>query len=119
MTPQGCPPEEGQPGDVRSARRAIQPKQEGRIPVTVIFNLLTAAVGMVAAWYWYRSSKVPYPGKLHGVAPIGGPVTINTNPLLAAVQEGARLNKLAARWSAVAAFLVALSAMSEVFGRSG
>jgi hypothetical protein len=85
--------------------------------LTTIFNLLIAVAGGCAAWYWYRSSKVPAPSKLHGIAPIGGLVTVNTNPLLAAAQASGRLNAIAATWSAVAAFLVALSAFCEIFAR--
>lgn len=85
--------------------------------ITTIFNLLTAVAGGCAARYWYRSSKVLAPSKLHGSSPIGGAVIVNTNPLLASAQESGRLNAIAATWSAVAAFLVALSALCEMFAR--
>ena len=78
----------------------------------MILNLLTAIAGAVAARYWYRSSKVPYPDNLHSITPLGGPGIVIIEPLLKAVREGGRLNKIAASWSAVAAFLVALSALA-------
>ena len=80
-------------------------------------NLMIGVAGGCAAWYWYRSSKVLAPSKLHGIAPLGGLVTVNTKPLLAAAQQSGRLNAIAATWSAVAAFLVALSALFEMFAR--
>jgi hypothetical protein len=77
--------------------------------VTVIWNLMIAVAGALAAWYWYRSSKVRYPDNLHSITPLGGAGLVLTEPWLKAVQEGGRLNKIAASWSAVAAFLGALS----------
>jgi hypothetical protein len=64
---------------------------------------------------WYRSSKVTYPDKLHSATPIGGMGIVFTGPLLEAIQESGRLNKIAAGMSAVAAALVALSAACSAF----
>jgi hypothetical protein len=72
-------------------------------------NLLAAVSGLVAAWYWFRSANVRYPSNLGGIAPIGGMVHVNTNPLLQAVQESGRLNKIAATFTGVAALLGAAS----------
>jgi hypothetical protein len=83
--------------------------------ITIILNLMTASTGGAAAWYWWLSSKVAYPHELRGFAPIGGSVTVNTNPLLVAAQECGRLNRIAACWSAITAGLVALSALAEAF----
>ncbi len=72
-------------------------------------NLATFAVSITASVYWYRSSRVPAPRELHGSAMIGGRVDVNTNPLLEAAKESGRLNSIAAKLSAGAALLVALS----------
>lgn len=82
--------------------------------MTIIFNLMAAVAGAGAAWYWFLSSTVAYPPRLHGSALIGGQVNINMNPLLEAVQKNGRLNAIAARWSAAAAFFVASSAIIEM-----
>ena len=85
--------------------------------LTTVFSLMIAAAGGLAAWFWYWSSKVPYPDNLRSITPIGGPGTVFTEPLLKAVRENGRLNKWAAGWSAVAALLVMFSALSS--GSSG
>ena len=86
-----------------------------KLNICFYLNLMTAAVGAIAAWYWYRSSKVAYPDRLHANTMFEGVGIVNTAPLLKAVQESGRLNKIAVGLSAVAAFLVALSAACSAF----
>jgi hypothetical protein len=45
---------------------------------------------------------------LVGSVPLGGPVMINTNPLVEFAKESGRRNKVAALWSAAAAFFAFL-----------
>jgi hypothetical protein len=77
--------------------------------------LLATVAGLVAAFYWYRSSKV-------GITPIWGGLE-PVNPLFSQMgwmaglmqtfAESADLNKRAALWTAVS---VALAAGSSFFG---
>ena len=80
------------------------------MPLTIfIFSFLAAAAGMVAAVYWFLSATVTYPSTLHGGSLWGGTV-VNINPLLQAVQKNARLNKVAAFFTAVAALFTGVAA---------
>ena len=72
-------------------------------------NLASAVAAFVAAVFWFRSAKVKYPSELIGFNPLGGPAHIDTKPLVTAARESGRLNKVAARWSAGAAGLLAVS----------
>jgi hypothetical protein len=83
--------------------------------IALICEVLAAGASLVAAVYWYRSATVAYPSTLRGFAMVGGAVDIGVNPLLDAVRRGARLNKMAAAWSAVAAFMAAISILFQAF----
>lgn len=73
------------------------------------FTLLAAVSSALAAFYWYRASQVDAPRELRGTALIGGSVPINTRPLVEFARESGRRNKVAALWSAAAAFFAFLS----------
>lgn len=79
--------------------------------VTVACASLT---GLIAASYWYKSSIVPYPPKLHGIVPVGGSATVFVEPLTVALRESGRLNKIAACWSGLAAFFGGVSSVLAV-----
>jgi hypothetical protein len=82
---------------------------------TIVCNALAAMAAAVAAFYWYRSSRVPQPTSLRGTSTFGGMVRVNVNPLLDAARESARLNAIAAAWSAVTALFAAASAAIGAF----
>ncbi len=83
-------------------------------PISTALNFADVFSAGLAAWYWYRSSQVLFPTILHGGALIGGRVDVATTPILKAVAENSRLNKVAAAWSAVAAAAAALSALAAI-----
>jgi hypothetical protein len=81
-----------------------------KVMIAEIANLLAivasgvgAVTSLVAAYFWFRSSRVPPPIVLEGVAGYGGPVQVDTVPLLAFTAKSGRLNGIAALWSGVAA----------------
>lgn len=95
--------------------------------LAVILSVLAFGTGLVAAYYWYRSSQIqPDPGwrvgppspELTDLRPIE-PLDLeakNSGRVLAAVQafsESAELNKRAAIWTAVS---VAFAAISSICG---
>jgi hypothetical protein len=89
--------------------------------LTLIFSLATSMCAVVAAIYWYLSSK-------QEPAPVEGTVaSISDNPeahimeaqvsvyaLQVALNETSRLNKIASLWSAAAAGLGAIAAICSV-----
>jgi hypothetical protein len=77
---------------------------------SIIFALAALAFGLVAAWYWYESSQVelrptwdtePGDALLSQMGWMAGAMT--------AMTESARLNKLAALWTAGSVVLGAAS----------
>ena len=82
--------------------------------VIFVVNLFASVTGMVAAVYWFRSATMKYPSDFVAIVPVGGVGRVNTKPLLEAMQESARLNKLAAIYTCAAAFLLALSSAFTV-----
>jgi hypothetical protein len=76
-------------------------------------NFAAALAGLIAAWRWYQSTMIRPPTEL----PYGGPTTIDTGPLVAFVNEIARLNRRAASWTAFAALLEGLATAAHHYGR--
>ena len=90
------------------------------------FAIASALVGFVGAWYWLKSSKVsierwggnepvPFPEERQEM--LDRTTAMNTlwlGGMFEAAQETARLNKIAALWTAVA---VILGAVSTVLSR--
>ena len=74
-----------------------------------ILNLLAAASGLIAAWYWFWSATIKYPNHLEGGWTFAG-ASISTSPLLEAVQESGRLNKIAAIFTGIAALFASIAA---------
>ena len=72
-------------------------------------SFLAAVSSALAAFFWYRASQVEAPKDLVGSAPMGGPVVVNTRPLVEFAKESGRRNKVAALWSAAAAFFAFLA----------
>lgn len=85
--------------------------------VSIVLALLALAAGLLAAWYWRKSSKVlfvpAYPTETGLASPSFNqaeawiPAVINT------FQKAGRLNMIAAQWTAAA---VALGAAASVVG---
>ena len=70
-------------------------------------NVSPALPAVLSAVYWWRSAKVEYPAELRGIVPHGGRAFVDTSPLVASAQETGRLNKIAAAFAAITAFLTA------------
>lgn len=81
--------------------------------LVTILNLMSAVAALLAAWFWYCSARVNYPPTLTGWVVMEDVPYVDTEPFIAAAQKSARLNKLAAGWSATVALLVAVSAIIE------
>ena len=80
---------------------------------------LAFVTGLIAAWYWYRASKIAAdPGwGPNGLAEPGVHSTTQDawiGAMLQSASESARLNKIAAFWTAVAAMLNALAALTAL-----
>lgn len=75
--------------------------------------IIAAVAAFVAASYWKRSAMVEIPEMLSGF----GGVEPEGRPFWSAMSEAARLNALAARWSAVAAVLGGASGMLSLLGQ--
>lgn len=80
--------------------------------------LLAAAAfitGLLAAWYWYKASRIQtvpkwgYSGEGHWAQVLAQHYW--TNDLRESAAESARLNKIAALWTAVAVALNAFAAL--------
>lgn len=68
--------------------------------------------GMLAAWYWYRSSVIetePLYLRLGQIEPVGGSTNQWMLAILEAGQKSAALNKVAARLTAASVLLSAIS----------
>jgi hypothetical protein len=85
-----------------------------------IFSIFLAIIalvsGLIAAWYWYKSSKVPidpgWSGPTEPVVPEQQQMDW-TVAILKATREVADLNKTAALWTALS---VAFAAASTIVG---
>ena len=92
--------------------------------MTLALALLSCLSGALAAYFWYRSAIVdPVPTWARSNPdPLNEPVikTLSQDGwiagLIAAVAEGAKWNKRAAIWSAIAVMLTALSSASSALG---
>jgi hypothetical protein len=85
------------------------------VHLNTLLNLLAALCSALAAYRWLHASQVKDPpaalvGSAGWTSRNGGPnVGVDTTPLVEWAQESGRLNKLAATWSAWAAFFAFLS----------
>lgn len=82
--------------------------------VIFVLNVFAAVASGIAAYWWYRSAQVDYPPMLSGGSPHGA-AFVFTAPLVRAVDETSRRNKIAASWSAVVAVLLAVPAICGAF----
>ena len=79
---------------------------------------LAMVSGFVAAWYWWKSTRVTPiwfnpDGEPESIA---GAAAGNTASLFLAGQESSRLNKLAAIWTAVSVGLSGISGFAGALG---
>jgi hypothetical protein len=84
--------------------------------VAIGLGLAALATGVLGAWYWHRSSRIVPVGTLEKlyVGP-GGEAMQAFSSLFAVSLEGAKLNKVAALWTAATAFLGAASNVVGAF----
>ncbi len=87
----------------------------------IAIAVLAFVTGLVAAWYWYRASKITAdpgwgPNGLAepGIHPAAQDAWIVA--MLRSASESARLNKIAAFWTAAAVALNALAALIAFIG---
>ena len=73
-------------------------------------NFAAALAGLIAAWRWYQTTRIRPPSQLgvEGKA-------VDTGPLVAFVKEIGGLNRRAASWTAVAAFLEGLATIAHYY----
>jgi hypothetical protein len=83
--------------------------------ISVGLNIIAAIAGLTAAFYWFRASAVSSPEQIVGSGGFGGPVLMNVKPLTNYVRETGRLNKIAARWSGVAAACAGLGTLAGLW----
>lgn len=88
----------------------------------IAIAILAFVTGLVAAWYWYRASKITAdPGwGPNGLAEPGVHSAAQDAWIAAMLQsasESARLNKIAALWTAVTVALTGISSIAAVFQR--
>ncbi len=89
----------------------------------LLLSSATALCALIAAWYWYLSSR-PTPELVEpAVASIDDnpaehilEAQVNTYSIHAALLEASRLNKRAALWSAAAAALGGIAAILSILG---
>jgi len=86
----------------------------------IAIAILAFVTGLVAAWYWYRASKITAdPGwGPNGLAEPGVHSAAQDAWIAAMLQsasESARLNKIAALWTAVTVALTSISAIVASF----
>jgi hypothetical protein len=79
-----------------------------------VFGVASGVAAAVAAYFWWRSSRVEIPAILHGSSSIGGNTYVVTEPLASAARESGRLNSIAASWSAIAAVAAAISSVAGI-----
>jgi hypothetical protein len=77
--------------------------------LTTLSNFLAALSSGLAAYFWYRASRVEAPGELRAPVPYGGTAIVDAAPLVKYAQESGRRNKIAALWSASAALFTVLA----------
>lgn len=92
--------------------------------VRIACAVIAAITGLVAAWHWYRSSKVDIDpswslprtgGRIEPVIPELRDLDLHAGTL-AAFRDAAKLNKSAALWTALS---VLAAAASSVLGELG
>lgn len=80
----------------------------------IVFSLLGAIAGLVAAWYWFKASRVSF--ELDDFESVDPDIAQNDwiATILTGVTESSDLNAKAARWTAVAVVLGAIATILSV-----
>ncbi len=78
-------------------------------PLAHASTFFAAFCSVIAAYYWFRASRVEAPRELQGGSGYGGAVTMYTGALVEFVRESGRFSKAAAGWSAATAFFAFLA----------
>ena len=86
----------------------------------IVLAMLAFVTGLIAAWYWYRASKITAdPGWGHNGLVEPGNRSAAKDAWIAAMlksaSESARLNKIAALWTAMAVALTGISSIAAAF----
>lgn len=85
----------------------------------IALAMLASVAGLLAAWYWYKASRIQtvpkwnYSGDASWAQAVGQHRW--TEDLIARTSESARLNKIAAQWTAVTVALAGISSIAAVF----
>jgi len=72
-------------------------------------NIVAAFAGLTAAIFWFRASAVIGPSEVAVSTGFGGPGGIDVTPVNNYVRNTGGLNKIAARWSGLAAACASLA----------
>jgi hypothetical protein len=78
---------------------------------SVVLNILAGTAGLIAAASWLRASAVVGPSGVAVSVGVDGS-DVDLGPLKRYVHEAGRLNRIAARWSAIAAACAALGTLA-------
>ena len=82
-----------------AAKRSAKKRRAVR-DLEIVLTLAAFSFGLMSAWFWYRASRVvTVPVRLGWVEPGSPEATQWISGLLAASNEAARLNKIAALWT--------------------
>jgi len=71
-------------------------------------GIVSLVFGLIAAWYWYRASKVAIEPKFHELSEDVHEVDFNwalVKAIMIAAQQSSALNRSAALWTAAAVLL--------------
>jgi hypothetical protein len=79
--------------------------------ITILLALAAFGTSSAAAWYWYKSSQVEIIGTAPGTASISDVPEIYIMGAQGAIMQSSALNAIAAKWTAAAAVLSALTSI--------
>lgn len=79
--------------------------------------ICTLASGLIGAWYWLKSSQIGFDPYKGGYEPVVNDMRTMAwlTEILTVSSEAARLNKIAARWTAAATIFGALTTLLPLF----
>jgi hypothetical protein len=81
--------------------------------MVTMLNIAGAIVGLMAAWFWFRSAMLEPPSELKVSTGYGGPGTADTAPLVSFARASARLNKVAASLTGLATLLTGIATILQ------
>jgi hypothetical protein len=88
-------------------------------PGILLLDAATLATAIIAAYYWFKSSRIPIPELEEPIASISdAPILhiliaqVHIGSIMSATRESSRLNSAAAIWTGVSALLSAVTAIA-------